>query len=188
MYPLIIALILWPRFLVFSTLYWQVKENWSQRTTVWTITAMICIYENVTDLSRTRDGRTRYGCLGWGGKGGALFAKVAWGLALGCKEFVWWGWKRENVVLKGTTKGTCHSVRIIRVFVLSGLSEKKVIDVCFIDIKSKADKKRGRVGIKAAQKAREVRHILTSRRQKTLFEQGSNTGRQTDSSKSNMSR
>lgn len=31
---------------------------------------MICIYENVTDLSRTRDGRTRYGCLGWGGKGG----------------------------------------------------------------------------------------------------------------------
>ena len=73
-------------------------------------------------------------------------------------------------------------------FVLSGLSEKKVIDAGFIDIKSKADKKRGRVGIKTAQKAREVRHILTSRRQKTLFEQGSNTGRQTDSSKSNMSR
>ena len=73
-------------------------------------------------------------------------------------------------------------------FVLSGLSEKKVIDACLIDIKSKADKKRGRVGIKTAQKAGEVRHILTSRRQKTLFEQGSNTGRQTDLSKSNMSR
>ena len=73
-------------------------------------------------------------------------------------------------------------------FVLSGLSEKKVIDACFIDIKSKADKKRGGVGIKTAQKAREVRHILTSRRQKALFEQGSNTGRQTDLSKSNMSR
>lgn len=30
---------------------------------------MICIYENVTDLSRTRDGHIRYGCVGWGGRG-----------------------------------------------------------------------------------------------------------------------
>ena len=37
------------------------------------------------------------------------------------------------------TKGTCHSVRIIRVSVLSGLSEKTSGTQCFIDINTKAD-------------------------------------------------
>ena len=37
------------------------------------------------------------------------------------------------------TKGTCHTTRIIRVPVLSGLSEKSVADSRFIDLETKAD-------------------------------------------------
>ena len=37
------------------------------------------------------------------------------------------------------TKGTCHTTRIIRVSVLSGLSEKIVADSRFIDLETKAD-------------------------------------------------
>ena len=37
------------------------------------------------------------------------------------------------------TKGTCHTTRIIRVSVLSGLSEKSVADSRFIDVETKAD-------------------------------------------------
>ena len=37
------------------------------------------------------------------------------------------------------TKGTCHTTRIIRVSVLSGLSEKSVADSRFIDLETKAD-------------------------------------------------
>ena len=41
------------------------------------------------------------------------------------------------------TKGTCHDVRFIRVFILSGSQEKErrknVMNTCFIDLEIKAD-------------------------------------------------
>lgn len=39
------------------------------------------------------------------------------------------------------TKGTCCSVCINRVSVLSGLSENNVMDICSIDVKTVEDKK-----------------------------------------------
>ena len=44
-----------------------------------------------------------------------------------------------NLVNQADTKGTCHTTRIIRVSVSSGLSEKSVADSRFIDLETKAD-------------------------------------------------
>ena len=52
-----------------------------------------------------------------------------------CVEQILVQWNPVNM----DTKGTCHSVRIIRVSVLSGLSLKNIRNTCFIDIKTKAD-------------------------------------------------
>ena len=47
--------------------------------------------------------------------------------------------KKQRNSVNTDTKGTCHSVRIIWVSVLSGLSEKTSGSTCFIDTKTKAD-------------------------------------------------